>query len=161
MFYQQNEHDAFEQTFFNICSRMSPGGARRRVWTGGGRCLLRGGRGLLQERWPRPLRPRHLAPLRGGRSVHSLLRHLEVPVLTWDTAAHVQVTSRRHLRSHGSTSQDWLRESVFKSRDHWVLTTANLSREVTCRDGAWNSPGGAKTLRDQTLWEMLNKQDNT
>ena len=127
---------------------MSPGGARRRVWTGGGRCPLRGGRGLLQERWPRPLRPRHLAPLCGGRSVRSLLRHLEVPVLTWDTAAHVQVTSRRHLMSDDVTG-------LTERKRAWVtgplsLTTANLSCELTCRDGAWNSPGGAKPLGPNT-----------
>ncbi|KAM7038863.1 monocyte to macrophage differentiation factor 2 isoform 1-T1 [Acridotheres tristis] len=42
--------------------------------------LLLPGHGVLQKRRPHPLCPRHLAPLRGHRSWHPLLRHLEVPV---------------------------------------------------------------------------------
>lgn len=54
--------------------------------------LLRGRRGLLQERRPRPLRARHLAPVRGRGSERPLLRHLAVPVPAGVGAAHVQVT---------------------------------------------------------------------
>uniref|UniRef100_E1BQQ7 Monocyte to macrophage differentiation associated 2 n=1 Tax=Gallus gallus TaxID=9031 RepID=E1BQQ7_CHICK len=47
---------------------------------GGWRDFLLPGHGLLQKRWPHPLRPRHLAPLCGHWSWHPLLRHLEVPL---------------------------------------------------------------------------------
>lgn len=38
------------------------------------RCLL------LQERWRHPIRPRHLAHVRGAGGGSALLRHLEVPL---------------------------------------------------------------------------------
>lgn len=68
------------------------GGADGHGRAGVGRPLLCGGCPFLQERRPGPLRSRHLAPFRGGGSERSLLRHLEVPVLTGVDGAHVQVT---------------------------------------------------------------------
>lgn len=70
-----------------------PGGTCRCVRTGSGRRLVRGGRCILQERRSGPFCPRHLAPFCGGGCECSLLRHLEVPVLTGVNAAHVEVTN--------------------------------------------------------------------
>lgn len=131
------------QNFTNVTVWPVTGGACRCVWTGGGRSLLRGGRGLLQKRWPRPLRPRHLASLRGGGSVLSLLRHLEVPVLTWAAAADVKVTRRSHLRassssssSRGSTPRDWLEKSESRSG----VTTTYLTHEAPPEGRCWRGP---------------------
>lgn len=71
------------QTFLRVVT----GGTRRSVWAGHGGALLRGGGRLLQERRPGSLRPRHLASVCGSWSRNSLLRHLEVPVFIWASAA--------------------------------------------------------------------------